>query len=196
MRTNTNCAFLLALVMSFIPFTAHGDGDVSFAPADSVSTPRGSSVPVWKLVAGDWTTAEARASALYWQSRFPRATVASPATYKYNCHSYAWYQQSPSNPYWMGLTNPADEDAYWTDGSYYLVASGDARSGSLPAGVRTGDKVSYVNSEHSAVVHYFGAFISKWAQGPVMIHLPQDCPYVTDPLVCPWCTNPINFYRR
>ena len=36
-------------------------------------------------------------------------------TYKYNCHSYAWYSQGTSNSYWM--ENPY---AYMTDGSYSL----------------------------------------------------------------------------
>lgn len=197
MRRNPGCAFLLTLVVSLTSFSARGDeGDATYAPSGSVSTPRGSSVPVWRLVSGELTAKEANDVALFWKTKYPRAIVASPATLKYNCHSYAWYQQSPSNPYWIGLVNPTDEDPYWSDGSYYLVARGDARSGSLPPTVKTGDKVSYVNSEHSAVVHYSGAFISKWGPGPLMIHLPEDCPYTADLLVCPWCASPLTFYRR
>lgn len=38
----------------------------------------------------------------------------------YNCHSYAWYKQSPYNRYWM-----QDPTPYTKDGSYSRVVSGN-----------------------------------------------------------------------
>ena len=40
------------------------------------------------------------------------ATRIAPSSSKYNCHSYAWYMQSTSNPYWMN-----DPSSYYTDWS-------------------------------------------------------------------------------
>ena len=44
---------------------------------------------------------------------YPEAIYLSPATVKYNCHSYAWYWPAVGNLYWINDPSP-----YWEDGSY------------------------------------------------------------------------------
>lgn len=111
-----------------------------------------------------------------------------PANGKYNCHSYAWYSMSSSNPYWM-----PDPSPYWEDGSYVKTtpAIGGVPANNLRGFFKTGsDKDTW----HSVVVvgRYSGSINpysqnynlckveSKWGWGPVYIH------YLLDH---PWCTN-------
>ena len=95
----------------------------------------------------------------------PRATRISDASPKYNCHSYAWYSQSTSNPYWM--ENPYK---YIEDGSYIRTGS-----------VRVGDCVLYgaIDApEHSAYVVSSAILVrSKWDWKGVYEHAPNYGPY-------------------
>jgi hypothetical protein len=101
---------------------------------------------------------------------FPYAIRLTNATNKYNCHSYAWYNQTTSNNAWM--PNPS---AYWTDGSY-------ARWTGAPY---VGLKVRYVvGNAHSAIIYNISnhQYKSKWGPGPLMIHSPSYCPYIATTL--------------
>ena len=105
--------------------------------------------------------------------------IANP-TVKYNCHSYAWYSQSTSNPYWVNDPTP-----FLTDGSYYVVNKTNA-------GV--GDRVVYYNSvngtysqpNHSAVITSYTntsnsqrefTLKSKWGMSGLYQHSLTNCPY-------------------
>ena len=52
---------------------------------------------------------------------YPNAIRRKSATKRYNCHSYAWHDQSPENNVW--LINPFP---YMTDGSYLNAGSAAA----------------------------------------------------------------------
>lgn len=65
----------------------------------------------------------------------------------FNCHSYAWYSRSASNPYWM--ENPS---AYMSDGSYRRIYSGSSGQLYMGTGIQSGDIVYYGGNTHSAVV--------------------------------------------
>lgn len=98
---------------------------------------------------------------------------------KYNCHSYAWYQQSPENPYWMD-----DPSAYYTDGSYFEVSA-----------PYINDRICYFNKNgfnlHSGIVidTYSGdsngvcgianlvKVESKWGRLGLYQHRGDQCPY-------------------
>lgn len=93
----------------------------------------------------------------------------------YNCHSYAWYQQSNNNK-WMN-----DPSAYTSDGSY---------SASYPV---NGRKITYntvsnktTSLEHSGIISLAGATIdsmyvtSKWGCGALFYHKAKKCPYYSD----------------
>lgn len=62
----------------------------------------------------------------------------------FNCHSYAWYSQSTSNPYWI-----PDPSIYMTDGSYTKYFSGTASSSAID--LQLGDRLYYTGL-HSAIV--------------------------------------------
>lgn len=138
----------------------------------SVKTPKGSSVPVLKLKAGkDFSKSVKAENDAYIKTRYPGITIISPSTKKYNCHSYAWYSASQSNPYWMN--NPAK---YMSDDSYKKT------------GYRVGVRIYYggvSDKEHSGIVSnvrvgYAGCYVkSKWGQYGLMNHFYNNCPYYT-----------------
>ena len=82
---------------------------------DYIVTPNGSGVEVWYF--SEMSAEEIE----YWNqigdSQFPNATRIGNSSAVYNCHSYAWYMQSTSNPYW--IPNPY---RYYEDGTYEEVS--------------------------------------------------------------------------
>lgn len=108
---------------------------------------------------------------------FPSVKIISNPDPNYNCHSYAWYSQSTTNPYWIDDPRP-----YMTDGSYIFKG---IDSGAV------GQKVYYDKSgyEHSGIVcsrnpgplipnHYNAVTVySKWGSWGLIQHKAQDCPY-------------------
>lgn len=112
--------------------------------------------------------------------------VISNGSCKYNCHSYAWYNQSTNNIYW--INNPS---AYMSDGSYTRVLSGSLSSASY--NVVLGDKIFYgttgsLQSAHTAIIvdSSVGAPIgtrtvrSKWGSNGVFQHSVTNVPSAYD----------------
>lgn len=98
-------------------------------------------------------------------SQHPNATFLSEATTTYNCHAYAWYMTEGGSPIWINNIN-GSLHVYWLDGSYISTNSTE------------GTKLYYSNGDHSAVnTSEYNKVISKWGQGPLMKHTPNDCPY-------------------
>jgi hypothetical protein len=76
-------------------------------------------------------------------------------------------------------TNLAAEDIYWTDGSYIEVAESEAT------------KVSYhVSGNHSAVRLDNNWYKSKWGDGPLVKHHPNDIPLNYSP------SSPKKYYKK
>jgi len=141
----------------------------------SIKTPKGSTVPntlQWISSCTDWTAQEKAAVDAYWQSVYPAAWKWGSSTFKYNCHSYAWHQQSTSNIIWI-MASPS---IYWTDGSY-------SYKGTYPSAWVQYRKMYYNGGDHSAVCMWYwdGANLkgvtSKWGAGPLMNHLHNYSPY-------------------
>ncbi len=139
----------------------------------TVKTPKGSNVPEVYKRSPEMTTAEKNNTNNDIANRYPRATRIAQPTVKYNCHSYAWYSRSTSNPYWIGAYH--GPSIYTTDGSY-------SRYSSTP---RSGMKAWYNGGEHSGIsigakmeygaqVHYVE---SKWGMCGVYQHPYSYCPY-------------------
>lgn len=112
---------------------------------------------------------------------FPNAVRLAPATAKYNCHSYAWYQRSSNNPYCM--RNPS---AYYTDGSYVETANpkvGDiicyfsANEFNLHSGVIT----NILSGSPNNVCGNSNLFevTSKWGANALYRHKGDECPYTS-----------------
>lgn len=82
---------------------------------------------------------------------YPNAIRRKSATKRYNCHSYAWHDQSPENNVW--LINPFP---YMTDGSY--LNAGSAAAGRRVFYRNTGSEVGTDGKtlgDHSETFHHY-----------------------------------------
>lgn len=133
-----------------------------------VYTPRGSRVAVYSN-SPSLTDSEYQEQINIAQKQFPNASVYGAPNSQYNCHSYAWYQQSINNPYCM-----YDPSAYMNDESYFYVARGSWGSATrLYYPNVPGGHSAYVKSANSN-----SAFVtSKWGVGCLMYHSYNYCPY-------------------
>jgi len=99
--------------------------------------------------------------------RYKNATPKREENPAYNCHSYAWYSTSSGNLYWL---NGGYAAYYMSDGSYTEVTS-----------AKSGDKVWYGSSDHSAIVSSVSGgtvtVISKWGALGLFEHSVEHCPY-------------------
>lgn len=136
----------------------------------TVKTPIGTPVEVF-TDSRVKTSVEKQWDANHVSTFYPQATIVSESSYKYNCHSYAWYQSSPMNPYWMNYP-----DAYMNDGSYVY-------KGLNPGTYSSGLKMYYPGL-HSAVMNSKTSnnysditATSKWGNLPLMRHKANYCPY-------------------
>ena len=106
-------------------------------------------------------------------SEYPSAIVRGPATWSYNCHSYAWHNSSTENDVWINsfLSVPSDLqlERYWENDLY-------KESDTLTPDV---EKVFYSNGDHSAVLLANGNYQSKWGAWPLMEHALTYCPYLS-----------------
>ncbi len=152
-------------------------------PNGTVKTPNGTNVREVYQRSPELTDVEKESLNRVIDSRYPYAVRVGEATVNYNCHSYAWYSNTTSNPYWIGLFLRPDE--YITDGSYSLYTNGSPRDGM---------KAWYNGGEHSGIC--IGARLidgaqvfyieSKWGMYGVYQHTISHCPY----------TNSVQFYVR
>lgn len=152
----------------------------------NVRTPNGSQVPVMQNITWtDFTNMMYQMTGVYYEynastaaaicddylESYPSAELLRASTPKYNCHSYAWYSTSSTNPYWMN-----DPSAYIEDESY--TETDVARNVKVTYYDRTED-VPYV---HSGIVSSVGAansitVKSKWGAFGLFSHDIDDCPY-------------------
>lgn len=126
-------------------------------------TPEGSSVRCYNQIT-EMSSAE-KADLSAWVSYYyPQATQLNTpsASSTYNCHAYAWHIYQGGDNVWIGYYQgqEADEDVYWTDGSYIKQSSEAGAS-----------KISYYDGNHSAIqTSTQGIYKSKWGPGPLMQH--------------------------
>lgn len=147
----------------------------------TLKTPNGTNV--YAMTRGEQITASDKA---YMKNQvgqmYPSAVFLSEATTNYNCHSYAWYQQSTSNKYWINDPSP-----YWQDMSYKLLGS---NNGNL---LSNGIRVTYIgttgSTDHSSIGNGTTQVVSKWGDYPLYSHLITYCPYFYL-----GCIN--NYYQR
>ena len=137
----------------------------AFLRYSTIYTPLGHMITT--LVNSEMSQDEINYFTNYYARAFRNAQVVSPASTRYNCHSYAWYSRSTSNPHWInaGKGNKFQLSIYWMDDVYVSCTESQA------------EIVYYANGDHSAVRRSDGKYISKWGFGPVMIHTAAHCPY-------------------
>ena len=122
------------------------------------------------------------------------------STFRYNCHSFAWYSDDPlTNPYWMD-----SPDAYYSGSSPYYTEV------FIP---QTGDKICYFNSNgnnvHSGIIIEISSGVSngaiegidlikvksKWGRSGLFEHAGDHCPYIINPVPGDTITD-IKYFRH
>lgn len=171
-RSQATLLSIVIMMMASIIIAACGPvGDPCNDYNTTIYTPNGSPVDAI-YVSCELSETEIQENNWYVEINYPAATRETNSSRKYNCHSYAWHNQAPSNNHWINTPNQED---YWLDGSYYYVATG--YGGFIPAGVNNGAKVRYVTDDHSAIKVSSTMFRSKWGQLSRMLHEPSYSPY-------------------
>lgn len=134
----------------------------------TLSTPLGK--PIHGFTRNEHTAKEIIDMTNWITENYPNAIIRGSATAKYNCHSYAWYDNSTDNPYWINQndrSNVFQLSNYWTNDVY--VSSDEASA----------NRAFYASGDHSAIILSNGNYLSKWGDYPVMEHSKEYCPYST-----------------
>lgn len=145
----------------------------------SVYTPNHSEVPAWLMDMTDELTPRqiARCNSAI-DNGYPNAHRETNCTRMYNCHSYAWHNQSTSNRVWINTPN---QKTYWQDGSY---------SPWLGPVVASGMKLDYYADDHSAIFvsgqdptsnPAMSTCRSKWGDMALVLHSCNDTPLIYNP---------------
>jgi len=148
------------------------DPGAQYTP-DVVYTPKSTPVAVDRWVKNDWSSTDKNTLKSYHMNKYNnRIIFEDEATFKYNCHAFAWADRYGV---WMnnnsgGLPQVAK---YWNDFSYIKVSNPSISS-----------KVFYgTGDDHSAITTFTpNVFKSKWGPSPRFIHDKNDSPYYTTDL--------------
>ena len=92
-------------------------------------------------------------------------------SYKYNCHGYAWHLSDNGDT--VNIHNVSDVAKYYNG----LDGAATFKRVSNPMKY---SKIYYNGGGHSAITDTNDPtqyVISKWGSGPLVRHLPNDCPY-------------------
>ena len=166
-----------------VPTTFNANGFTYDRSSTNTRTTNGTIVPLY-TARDDYTYAEKQDVTAYFVQKYG-VGVLGPATSKYNCHSYAWYQKSVQNPSWILHVDRYCEDTH-------------ARRTEVPS---AGDIVVYYGSDgypvHSAVVKSVSSSgivcESKWGAAGLYEHLYTNVPpdyrlYTGGPVSCEFYT--------
>lgn len=86
-----------------------------------VETPNQTSFYADSLTSGDLTSTQKNDARNFWLNCYNnRITYINEATYKYNCHGYAWNVSEGGSKVWI---DTPDDDKYWDDCSYLEVTN-------------------------------------------------------------------------
>ncbi len=143
-----------------------------------VLTPKGHTVEAY--VREETSHSVRVASDQYWQSRYPNAIIITDifnisSTRTYNCHGFAWHVSEGGENRWIGYYRTTDEDIYMTDTSYVLVPQ-EVHPGKVSWGY-SNQSVSGPDDHSGITINRPGWYMSKWGEGPLMIHQRYDTPY-------------------
>ena len=150
-------------------YQAANEGMEPYYNWPNVYTPGGKKVEAKEWEPGDQELTEAEKIAYQgkYLAQYPNAKFLAPATWKYNCHSFAWYSTSSANRYWITQIQKS-----------YLLESTKMST------LTTDTRVTYLNNngiyDHSAIRlsgDASGLVSSKWAQGPAYQHAVHYCPF-------------------
>lgn len=149
----------------------------------TVYTPKRTRVPVIVSVREPLTAAQIKDNNMWVMRGYPSAVMLRGSTGKYNCHSYAWFNQATSNNVWMN-----DPSAYMRDGSYRRVVSTGYVS-TVPSAAPANPRVYYVGGNHSGIRYSSTRVVSKWGVYGLMRHAPNYTPYSTTTGLTYWTST-------
>lgn len=134
----------------------------------TVRTPNNTGIVAWRITT-ILTDVEVKTYNNHFQQAYPRAQFLSDSTWHYNCHSYAWFNQSSRvNRFWIN-----DPVSYTNDKSYKSIQSS-------ASSVNT-KRIIYKKEHditHSGLYDNSSELVtSKWGRGPLMKHEINYCPY-------------------
>ena len=140
------CFSFMSLYMMAFPLQA---ADVQFT---TIYTPNGSAIIAGEIQ-NEWSADEIRKINRTQEQDFPYALKIREPSRRYNCHSYAWYSQSPDNTIWIGFEEIYQDEykKYWEDGSYVAITTVTGDINAIPYAAPVGSKVFYNNGNHSAI---------------------------------------------
>lgn len=139
-------------------------------PVFTLKTPNRTVVPNTYDLPELLTSSDKSLEAYRMHTFYPHCSVVSEATTTYNCHFYAFSELFPQETAWLGWQDETSEDVYWEDGSYVETAENDPDARIL----------SYVYSNHTALIEHGDTVVSKWSDGCLMRHSKYDGPFNSD----------------
>jgi hypothetical protein len=107
----------------------------------------------------------------------------------YNCHGYAWYtvegNSSQSQLRWINNIDDYSNPTYNVQKYYSSTYSGGNPSyKEVSTNNNPSLKVSYFPRDHSSITDSeTGYFVSKWAWGTLVKHLPAQCPFYPNSVI-------------
>lgn len=177
-RTIRSMAVLLCTAICAAIFAVSGIHVRAETGYTYVYTPNNTAVFVW--IPDEYSQSVLDGANAEKDMEYPNATRLASASARYNCHSYAWYLQSSSNPYWMD--NPS---AYYIDYSYeestgnigdiicYFAADGENLHSGVVVARQQGTPNGVCGDANLVTV------VSKWGQYGLYQHQGDYCPYVS-----------------
>ncbi|PIU19527.1 MAG: hypothetical protein COT18_07115 [Elusimicrobia bacterium CG08_land_8_20_14_0_20_59_10] len=124
----------------------------------------------------DWY--QMKLCAKYWSIQHPYATQETSCSKLYNCHSYAWHDQTGLSQIWI---NGPYQQQYWLDGSYSLWLDSAAVSGMKLDYYSDNHSAIFVSGQNPVVAPALSMCRSKWGDGPRMLHNCKDTPLIYNP---------------
>lgn len=86
-----------------------------------IKTPNQTEIQAKSLTSEDMTSPQKEDSKNFWLNCYNnRIYFENEATYKYNCHAFAWHISEGGNQLWIDTPN---DDVYWNDASYIEVSN-------------------------------------------------------------------------
>lgn len=123
---------------------------------------------------------------LYYYNLFPNSIVSGNPSNRYNANGYAWLIReglnvpySPTPTYYNSWVKDNYINSIYQIETLFEDADGDNYTDDLYESCSESDAevIYYPISHHSAIRLASGKYLSKWADGPLMEHYPNECPY-------------------
>lgn len=185
--------YLLTDLRSIGEESTYYEDNIRVSVQANVYTPKGHTV--YGTIDDEMTETERVNMDIAYSSTYPLAMKINTygghsSTNLFNCHGYAWHVSEIGLSHTEDYRNIGGEDIYWKDysngRSYIRVDSLHYPRKTSPPPTYPG-KIYYYSRNHSTVIANRDSFpsdslyklklISKWANGPLMIHYPDYCPF-------------------